>query len=174
MKKSPLLTLVCVIISSLVAMADTPVVSIEDWQIGVVNGSEGTLGISTANDDPQFTEPIVSITQEGKVGIGTLYPQPERSWLDYEILRNAVSPSLLCFCNRLQQMQLSEKEITLCVYTLLYDKATLKQLADCLCYSSGSIRTAKRRVAKKLGLDNASALYPFLLKLAIIGTPIWH
>jgi len=27
---------------------------------------------------------------------------------------------------------------------------------------------------KKLGLDNASALYPFLLELAIHGTPIRH
>ena len=122
---------------------------------------------------------IISIDRSAEVKehiayLQSLYPQPERSWLDYEILRNAVSPALLCFCNRLQQMQLSEKEITLCVYTLLYDKATLKQLADYLCYSSGSIRTAKRRVAKKLGLDNAYALYPFLLKLAIIGIPIWH
>lgn len=104
----------------------------------------------------------------------SLYPQPERNWLDYEVLRNAVSPALLCFCNRLQQMQLSEKEITLCVYTLLYDKATLSQLADYLCYSPSSIRTVKQRVAKKLGLDNAAALYPFLLELAIHGTPIRH
>ena len=104
----------------------------------------------------------------------SLYPQPERNWLDYEILRNAVSPALLCFCNRLQQMQLSEKEITPCVYTLLYDKATLSQLADYLCYSPSSIRTVKQRVAKKLGLDNADALYPFLLELAIHGTPIRH
>ena len=67
-------------------------------------------------------------------------------------------------------MQLSEKEITLCVYTLLYDKATLSQLADYLCYSPSSIRTVKQRVAKKLGLDNATSLYQFLLDLAVLGT----
>lgn len=55
--------------------ADTPEVTIEDWQIGIVDDGDGTLGISNASTDPQFTEPIVSITQEGKVGIGTLYPQ---------------------------------------------------------------------------------------------------
>lgn len=104
----------------------------------------------------------------------SLYPQPQRNWLDYEILREAVSPTLLCFCNKLQQMQLSEKEITLCVYTLLYDKATLNQLADYLCYSPSSIRTVKQRIAKKLGLDNATSLYQFLLELAIYGTPIRH
>lgn len=91
MKKLPLLTLTCVIISSLVAKADTPEVSIEDWQIGVVNGSDGTLGISTVNDDPQFTEPIVSITQEGKVGIGTLYPQQDLHIVNGNILISRTS-----------------------------------------------------------------------------------
>ena len=102
----------------------------------------------------------------------SLYPQPKRNWQDYEILREAVSPTLLCFCNRLQQLQLSEKEITLCIYILLYNKATLSQLADYLCYSPSSIRTIKQRVAKKLGLTNATTLYQFLLNLAIYGTPL--
>ncbi len=102
----------------------------------------------------------------------SLHPQPEKSWLFYPALHEAVSPVLLCFCNRLRQLQLSEKEITFCVYILIYNKATLNQLADYLCYSPRSIRTIKQRIAKKLALDNASALYPFLLDLAITGTPI--
>lgn len=72
MKRSILSSLV--IISSIVAMAGTPAITVEDWQIGVVNGSDGTLGVSTTSDDPKFTEPMVSVTQEGKVGIGTSEP----------------------------------------------------------------------------------------------------
>lgn len=69
-------------------------------------------------------------------------------------------------------MQLSEKEITLCVYTLLYDKATLNQLADYLCYSPSSIRTVKQRIAKKLGIDSAAKLHKYLMDLAVYGTDI--
>lgn len=104
----------------------------------------------------------------------SLYPQPERSWLFYPTLRDVISPTLLCFCIRLQQMRLSEKEITFCVYILIYDKATLSQLAEYLCYSPKSIRTIKQRVAKKLGLTNAATLYQVLLNLAVYGTPIRH
>ena len=80
-----------VIISSMVAMASTPAVTIEDWQIGVVNGSEGTLGVSTANADPKFDEPMVSVTQEGKVGIGTQYPQQDLHIVDGNILISRTS-----------------------------------------------------------------------------------
>lgn len=138
-----------------------------------------TLSLQDCHKTIQELSETISIDRSTEVKeyiahLQSLHPQPERSWLDYEILREAVSPALLCFCNQLQQMQLSEKEITLCVYTLLYDKATLNQLADYLCYSPSSIRTVKQRVAKKLGLDNATTLYQFLLDLAIHGTPIRH
>lgn len=89
MKRSILSSLV--IISSIVAMAGTPAITVEDWQIGVVNGSEGTLGVSTANADPKFDEPMVSVTQEGKVGIGTQYPQQDLHIVDGNILISRTS-----------------------------------------------------------------------------------
>lgn len=100
------------------------------------------------------------------------YPQPDKSWLNYSNLKKSISPTLLCLSDKLQQMQLSEKEITLCLCTLIYNSATLNQLADYLYYSQNSIRTMKKRIARKLGLSNASSLYQFLLDLAIYGTPI--
>lgn len=70
MKKLNLLILLCIaVVTSTYAQ-----ITIEDWQIGVVNGSDGTLGVSITSDDPDFTEPIVSVTQEGKVGVGTSAP----------------------------------------------------------------------------------------------------
>lgn len=55
-----------------VVWADDPI-TIDNWQIGVVNGSSGTLGISTS-DDPDLEVPFVSLTQGGNVGIGTQTP----------------------------------------------------------------------------------------------------
>lgn len=66
-------------------------ITIEDWQIGVVNGSDGTLGVSTTSDDPKFTEPMLSVTQEGKVGIGTQYPQQDLHIVDGNILISRTS-----------------------------------------------------------------------------------
>ena len=70
MKRLNLLMFLCIaVVTSTYAQ-----ITIEDWQIGVVNGSDGTLGVSITSDDPDFTEPIVSVTQEGKVGVGTSAP----------------------------------------------------------------------------------------------------
>lgn len=98
------------------------------------------------------------------------YPQPDKSWKDYDKLKMAVSPTLLCFCDQLEK-RLSEKEIEVCVYCIIYDNATLYQLADYLHYSPKSIRTVRGRIARKLNLDNAANLRPYLLDLAIVGTP---
>lgn len=70
MKRLNLLMFLCIAI----ATSTYAQITIEDWQIGVVNGSDGTLGVSITSDDPNFTEPIVSVTQEGKVGVGTSAP----------------------------------------------------------------------------------------------------
>lgn len=70
MKRLNLLMFLCIA----VATSTYAQITIEDWQIGVVNGSDGTLGVSITSDDPNFTEPIVSVTQEGKVGVGTSAP----------------------------------------------------------------------------------------------------
>lgn len=55
-----------------VVLADNPI-TIDNWRIGVVNGSSGTLGVSTS-DDPDLDVPFVSLTQGGNVGVGTQYP----------------------------------------------------------------------------------------------------
>lgn len=73
------------------ATADTPEMAIEDWQIGVVDDSNGTLGISSATTDPKFTDPVVSVTQDGKVGIGTLYPQQNLHIVNGNILISKTS-----------------------------------------------------------------------------------
>lgn len=57
---------------AVVTMGQNPV-TIDNWQIGTVNGSDGTLGVSTS-DDPDLEMPFVSVTQGGNVGIGTQYP----------------------------------------------------------------------------------------------------
>ncbi len=100
------------------------------------------------------------------------HPQPDKSWLDYPTLKNAVCSTLPCFCTRLERLQLNEKEIIVCIHLLIYNNFTLNQLANSLCYAPNSIRTIKGRIAKKVGVNNATNLYNFLLNLAIYGTPI--
>lgn len=94
------------------------------------------------------------------------YPKPNKEWSNYEKMRSELNQSLLCLLDKLAERKLSEKEIRLCVYCLLYRDVSTKILAEYMIYSAVGIRTFKQRTAQKLG-TTAANLYDFLIDLAI-------
>ena len=94
------------------------------------------------------------------------YPKPNKEWSNYEKMRSELNQSLLCLLDKLAERKLSEKEIRLCVYCLLYHDVSTKVLAEYMIYSAVGIRTFKQRTAQKLG-TTAANLYDFLVDLAI-------
>ena len=94
------------------------------------------------------------------------YPKPNKEWSNYEKMRSELNQPLLCLLDKLAERKLSEKEIRLCVYCLLYRDVSTKILAEYMIYSAVGIRTFKQRTAQKLG-TTAANLYDFLVGLAI-------
>ena len=94
------------------------------------------------------------------------YPKPNKEWSNYEKMRSELNQSLLCLLDKLAERKLSEKEIRLCVYCLLYHDVSTKVLAEYMIYSAVGIRTFKQRTAQKLG-TTAANLYDYLVDLAI-------
>ena len=94
------------------------------------------------------------------------YPKPYKEWSNYEKMRSELNQSLLCLLDKLAERKLSEKEIRLCVYCLLYHDVSTKVLAEYVIYSPVGIRTFKQRTAQKLG-TTAANLYDFLVELAL-------
>ena len=94
------------------------------------------------------------------------YPKPNKEWSNYEKMRSELNQPLLCLLDKLAERKLSEKEIRLCVYCLLYHDVSTKVLAEYIIYSAVGIRTFKQRTAQKLG-TTAANLYDFLVELAI-------
>jgi hypothetical protein len=98
--------------------------------------------------------------------VRTLYPNPDKKWNEYSVFQNTLNQSLLGLLDKLAERKLSEKEIRLCVYCLLYHDVSTKVLAEYMIYSAVGIRTFKQRTAQKLG-TTAANLYDFLVDLAI-------
>ena len=98
--------------------------------------------------------------------VRTRHPKPDKKWNDYSVFRNELNQSLLCLLDKLAEKKLSEKEIHLCVYCLLYYDISTKVLAEYMIYSAVGIRTFKQRTAQKLG-TTAANLYDFLVEMAI-------
>ena len=94
------------------------------------------------------------------------YPKPNKEWSNYEKMCSELNQSLLCLLDKLAERKLSEKEIRLCVYCLLYRDVSTKILAEYMIYSAVGIRTFKQRTAQKLG-TTAANLYDFLVGLAV-------
>ena len=63
----------CSAISNL-ALANTPEYTIKSWQIGIIDRPSGAFGMSPSTKDPDFSNPVLSLTLDGKVGIGTSEP----------------------------------------------------------------------------------------------------
>ena len=94
------------------------------------------------------------------------YPKPNKEWSNYEKMRTELNQSLLCLLDKLAERKLSEKEIRLCIYCLLYHDVSTKVLAEYMIYSAVGIRTFKQRTAQKLG-TTAANLHDYLVELAI-------
>ncbi len=95
------------------------------------------------------------------------YPTPPKEWNTYTAMKHDVVPIFAELIGKLEQIgTLSEREITYCVYSILYHDKTQTELAALIYYAPSGIRTFKLRVAKKLG-TTATALYNTLTRLAI-------
>ena len=94
------------------------------------------------------------------------YPKPNKEWSNYEKMRTELNQSLLCLLDKLAERKLSEKEVRLCIYCLLYHDVSTKVLAEYMIYSAVGIRTFKQRTAQKLG-TTAANLHDYLVELAI-------
>lgn len=96
-----------------------------------------------------------------------VFPKPCSKWNRCEVMLRDLSPAFLHLYNALEEKNLKEQEIRLCIYYLLYhDKMPLTEIAGYICKSSTGIRTIKSRIAHKLGVTSAQ-LYDFLLKMAV-------
>lgn len=98
--------------------------------------------------------------------VRTRHPKPDKKWNEYIAFRNELNQSLLCLLDKLAEKKLSEKEIRLCIYCILYYDISTKTLAEYMIYSAVGIRTFKQRTAQKLG-TTAANLYDFLIEMAI-------
>ncbi len=96
----------------------------------------------------------------------TLHPLPPKSWNDYATFRHDISGLLPHLIERLAAYHLSEQEIRLCAYIVIYDNIPLTDLAAYLYYSRNSMGNTKLRIAKKIGTTSAN-LYVYLLQLEL-------
>ena len=94
------------------------------------------------------------------------YPIPDKAWSDFSVLKQACNKPLLFLIERLEELPLSEKEITFCVLCLLYPEMPLPQVADYICYAKSAIRSYKLRIARKLNTTSAG-LYDTLVRIAV-------
>lgn len=94
------------------------------------------------------------------------YPTPDKTWGNFNVLKQVCNKPLLFLIERLEELPLSEKEITFCVLCLLYPEMPLPQVADHICYARSAIRSYKLRIARKLDTTSAG-LYDTLVRIAV-------
>ena len=94
------------------------------------------------------------------------YPTPDKTWGNFNVLKLVCNKPLLFLIERLEELPLSEKEITFCVLCLLYPEMPLPQVADYICYAKSAIRSYKLRIARKLDTTSAG-LYDTLVRIAV-------
>ena len=85
-------------------------------------------------------------------------------WKDYDALCSIVNQHFLMLALKLQQENLTEKEVRLCVLSLF--NLGYEEMADMLCYAPNGIGKFKMRTAKKLG-TTAKKMRDFLIEKAI-------
>lgn len=96
----------------------------------------------------------------------TLYPMPLQKWNDYSVLLENINAILPTLPKKLKEYNLTEREIQLCLYIILYDNQSLPALSIPMCYSAGSMQKTKQRIAKKLGTTSAN-LHDILFEMAL-------
>ena len=76
------------------------------------------------------------------------------SWNDYEAMCLVINSSFNRLAEKLRaQYNLNEKEVRLCVLTLIDDKLSGSQMSNLLIYSEKSVRGLRSKTAKKLNTD---------------------
>ena len=87
-------------------------------------------------------------------------------WNDYEALCHFTNQQFYFLADKLQQKGLSEKEIRLCILSLI--NCSYDTMAEMLFYAPNGVGKFKLRVAKKLG-TTAKKMREFLIDMAILG-----
>ena len=88
--------------------------------------------------------------------------QVKLCWNDYEQMCTIINYHFNKIADRLQNINLSEREVRLCILVLIGGYSD-KQMADILYYSYKTIRSTKRHIALKLGTTSAN-LRSFLIE----------
>lgn len=127
---------------------------------------EKELEIQTFNDS--LAKQHIEHLHQGIAQFCTLHPKPSIHWKNYIVFQNDIQAVLPVLLTKLTEQNLSEHEIKLCVYIVLYPNMTLSELSGYLCYSKNSMGTTKQRIAQKIGTTSAK-LYTFLLQMESIG-----
>jgi len=96
------------------------------------------------------------------------FPAPSNKWNDYHKLKKDIDPWLHNWLCTLDQLNLSDREKILCVYTLLYPHLSTAKLANYMNYQKDGIRVFKSRIVQRLGIKS-SQLPTFLQNLSIKG-----
>ena len=96
----------------------------------------------------------------------TLYPMPLQKWNNYSIFLENINAILPKLPEKLKEYNLTEREIQLCLYIILYDNLSLPALSIPMCYSAGSMQKTKQRIAKKLETTSAN-LHDILFEMAL-------
>ena len=114
--------------------------------------------------DATILEKKLAIEEQGKLFASSSNLIVDLCWKDYDAMCNVVNQNFWMLARKLQQENLAEKEIRLCVLSLF--NLGYEEMADMLCYAPNGIGKFKMRTAKKLG-TTAKKLRDFLIDKAI-------
>lgn len=135
--------------------------------------TKGKLSASLSDSKKQMSELHSMLADKNETDLKhlianfrTLHPLPPKKWNDYAVFQHDISGLLPRLLQRLTTYHLSEQEVRLCAYIVIYDNISLADLASYLYYSRNSIGNTKLRIAKKIGTTSAN-LYTYLLHLEL-------
>ena len=145
---------------------------LQETNILLQAANETIDNLSTRMREKELTEKIeTKASYSFNKSLNTIrseFPAPSNKWNDYHILKKDIDPWLHNWLCALDQLNLSDREKILCVYTLLYPHLSTAKLANYMNYQKDGIRVFKSRIVQRLGIKS-SELPAFLQNLSIKG-----
>ena len=145
---------------------------LQETNILLQAANETIDNLSTRMREKELTEKIeTKASYSFNKSINTIrseFPAPSNKWNDYHKLKKDIDPWLHNWLCALDQLNLSDREKILCVYTLLYPHLSTAKLANYMNYQKDGIRVFKSRIVQRLGIKS-SELPAFLQNLSIKG-----
>ena len=127
--------------------------------------SQQILHLQTAANTTQ-TERRKEIERQCKLFASSPDIIVDLCWKDYAAMCNVVNLHFLMLARKLQQKNLTEREVRLCILSLL--DFGYEEMANLLCYAPNGVGKFKMRTAKKLG-TTAKNMHDFLINMVILS-----